>query len=157
PGGDVCAPTSGASSRDAEEVVAEERGEEVGEPAEVEGRGAEPAAAEARMTEPVVELAPLCTREDLVRLDDLAETLFRVRRVRDVRMELARQPTEGALDVLGPRVAGDAEQLIVVALRRGHLRLRLRCHRQDVRASPARPSELTSRSIRIAHANASNQ
>jgi len=32
-------------------------------------------------------------------------------------MELAREPAEGLLDVVGARVARDAEQLVVVALR----------------------------------------
>jgi hypothetical protein len=43
--------------------------------------------------------------------------MLRVRSVGDVGMELAREPSERALDVVGTRVARDAEELVVVALR----------------------------------------
>ena len=109
-----------AAPADAEQVVAEERGEEVGEAAEVERARLEAAAAQARVAEAVVELARLGVREHLVRLDDLAEALLGVRRLGDVGMQLAREPAEGALDLVGARVARDAEQLVVVALGRRH-------------------------------------
>jgi hypothetical protein len=67
------------------------------------------------VAEAVIQLAPLGVREYLVRLDDLTEPLLRVRRVRDVGMELACEPPEGALDVVGARIAWDAEELVVVA------------------------------------------
>jgi hypothetical protein len=40
-----------------------------------------------------------------------------VRRLGDVGMELAGEPSKRALDVVGTRVARDAEELVVVALR----------------------------------------
>ena len=56
-GGDVRAARGAAPAADAEEVVAEERGEEVAERPEVEARGREAAAAQAGVAEAVVELA----------------------------------------------------------------------------------------------------
>src|SRR5262249_52279401 len=53
---------AGRASRpasDSEQVVAEERGEQIAERSEVEGRRREAPAAQAGVTEPVVELAPL--------------------------------------------------------------------------------------------------
>ena len=79
----------GRRAADAEEVVAEERGEEVGQAAEVELRRLEPAAPQPRVAEAVVEVARLGLREHLVGLDDLAEPLLGVRRVGDVGMQLA--------------------------------------------------------------------
>jgi hypothetical protein len=73
------------------------------------------------MTEAVVELAPLGVREDLVGLDDLAEAVLRVRRVLDVRMQLACEAPEGALDLVGVRIPRHAEQLVVVTLGGRHL------------------------------------
>jgi hypothetical protein len=69
------------------------------------------------VAEAVVELAAFGVREHLVGLDDFPETVLRVRRVRDVRMKLAREPTKRPLDVVGARVARDVEELVVVALR----------------------------------------
>jgi hypothetical protein len=43
--------------------------------------------------------------------------VLRIGSVRDVGMELAREPAKRALDVVGIRVARDTEQLVVVALR----------------------------------------
>ena len=77
--------------------------------------GREAAAPEARVAEPVVELARLGLREHLVRLGDLPEPLLGVGRVRDVRMELAREPPEGPLDLGLGRRPLDAEDLVVVA------------------------------------------
>ena len=53
------------STADAEQVVAEERGEEIRQAPEVESARLEAAAAQARMTEAVVQLTPLGVREDL--------------------------------------------------------------------------------------------
>jgi hypothetical protein len=113
---DVCTARAAHPPADAEEVVTEERGEEVGETAEVEGTRLEAAAAEPGVTEAVVQLTPLGVRQDLVRLNHLAETLFRVGGVGDVGMQLARKPTKSTLDVVGAGGALDAEQLVVVAL-----------------------------------------
>ena len=113
---DVGSARAAHAAADAEEVVAEERGEEIRQAAEVEGARLKAAAAQARMAEPVVQLAPLGVREHLVRLDDLAEAMLRIGCLRDVRMQLAGEPAERALDVVGSRVARDAEQLVVVAL-----------------------------------------
>ena len=68
----------------------------------------------------VVELARLRLGEHLVRLHHLAEAVVRVGRVGDVGVQLAREPAERLLDLRLARAAGDAEQLVVVALRRGH-------------------------------------
>ena len=103
--------------RHAEDVVAEEGREDVGEASEVEGGGPEPAAAEPGVTEAVVQLAGLGLREHLVRLDDLLEALVRVRGVGNVRVQLAREPPERALDVGFGGRAPDAEHLVVVATR----------------------------------------
>jgi hypothetical protein len=69
------------------------------------------------VAEAVVQLASLGVRQDLIRLDDLSEAVLGVGRVRDVGMELAGEPPERTLDVVGVRVARDTEQLVVVALR----------------------------------------
>ena len=55
----------------AEDVVAEERREEIAQSAEVELRRAKAAAAQAGVTEPIVELSRFRFREHLVCLDDL--------------------------------------------------------------------------------------
>jgi len=68
------------------------------------------------VAEAVVELASLGVREHLVRLDDLPETVFGVGRVGDVRMELTREPPERPLDVVGARIATDAQELVVIPL-----------------------------------------
>ncbi len=75
-----------AASAGAEQVVAEERREEVVQVGEVEV-GREAAAAEAFVAETVVDLAPLRAREDFVGLDDLLEPLLGIRRVGDVRVQ----------------------------------------------------------------------
>src|SRR5262249_41273772 len=109
-----------AGAPPAEQVVAEEGGEEVGEAAEVEVPGLEAAASQACVPVAVVELARLGLREDLVRLDDLAEALLRVRRVGDVRVQLAGERSERLLDLRLARVPRDAEKLVVVTLGRRH-------------------------------------
>ena len=88
-GGDV---GSAARVPHREEIVAEERREDVGEVPEVELRRVEAAAPEAGVAVPVVELARLGVREHLVGLDHLLEALVRVGRVRDVGVHLAREP-----------------------------------------------------------------
>src|SRR5229473_614213 len=60
----------------AEEIVAEEGGEDVGQGAEVEMAGREAAAAQACVAVAVVQLAPLRVREHLIGLRDLAKALL---------------------------------------------------------------------------------
>ena len=98
-GGDVRAPRSATPAADAEEVVAEERGEEVAERAEVEARGRVPTAAQAGVPVAVVELAPLRVGEHLVRLDHLLEERLGVRVLGDVRVKLACLRAERLLDL----------------------------------------------------------
>src|SRR5439155_25252882 len=98
-GPDVGATRAPGTARDAEEIVPEERGEEIGQAAEIEGRRREAAAAQAGVAIAVVELAGLGLGENLVRLDHLAEPLLRVRLLRDIRVERARQPPERFLDL----------------------------------------------------------
>ena len=120
PGGDVCAAPAAASPSAAEDVVAEERGEEIGEVAEVERCRLKATAAQTRVSEAVVELAPLGVGENLVGLDDLAEAMIGIRLVRHVGVHLAGEAAERALDLLGVRGSRHAEKLVVVALSRGH-------------------------------------
>jgi hypothetical protein len=108
-----------ALTRRAEESLAEERCEDVREAPEVRHRS-EPAAAHSRVSEAVVQLAALGVGEHLVRLRDRAEPRTGVRVVAHVGMELTRETPEGALDLRVARVAGDAEQLVVVLLGRRH-------------------------------------
>ena len=68
----------------------------------------------------VVDIASLRLREDLVRLRDLAEALVCVRRVGDVRVQLARESPERLLDVRFGRAPRQTQNLVVVPLRRGH-------------------------------------
>ena len=77
--------------------------------------GLEAAAAEPGVTEAVVELPGLGLREHLVRLDDLLEALVRVRRLGDVRVQLAREPPERRLMSASLAERVDAEDLVVVA------------------------------------------
>ena len=79
PSRDIRSARPAGTARDAEEIVSEERREEIGEAAEVEARRGEAATAQAVMAVAVVELARLGLREDLVGLDHLAEPLLRVR------------------------------------------------------------------------------
>ena len=106
--------------RPTEERLAEERGEDVREAAEVGVHGRETAAAEARVPEAVVRPPTLRVGEHLVRLGDGPEPQLRVRLLAHVRVELARQIPERALDLGVARVPRDAEQLVVVLLRRRH-------------------------------------
>src|SRR5262249_41889350 len=94
--------------------------EQVGEAAEVETRRRKAAAAQAVVAVAVVELARLRLREHLVRLDDLPEALLRVRLVRDIRVQRAREPAERLLDLGLVRRPGGAEKLVVVAPTRRH-------------------------------------
>src|SRR3954469_14743255 len=68
------------------------------------------------MAETVVQLTTLRAGEHFVRLDHLAESILRVRRLRNVRMKLTRKPPECALDLVGARSARHAEKLVVIAL-----------------------------------------
>jgi len=101
----------------AEDVVTEERGEEIVETADVKVRRREPAGAKPGVAVAVVERAPLGAREHLVRLGHLAEADLRLRLVRDVGMQLARKPAKRLLDRGIVGVARDTEQLVVVAVR----------------------------------------
>ena len=87
-GRDVRAARGGRAAAAAEQVVAEERGEEVAETAEVEVRRREAARAQAGVAVAVVERARLGVREHLVRLGHLAEARFGVGLGRDVGMQL---------------------------------------------------------------------
>jgi len=116
----VGAASASLTRRAREEVVAEERGEEVAEVAEVGVGGAEVPALEAGVAVAVVQLPCLRVREHLVRLRDLAEALLGVGLLRHVRVQLAREPPEGLLDVGVARVARDAEQLVQVTFGRCH-------------------------------------
>jgi hypothetical protein len=78
------------------------------------------AAAEPGVPVAVVQRARLSLREHLVRLDDLLEARLGIGRVGDVGMELARKSAERLLDLGVVRTAGDAEQLVVVAVGRRH-------------------------------------
>ena len=114
----ACASTAAAAAED--DVVAEEGREEIREVAEVDVPGLEAAAPQTRMAVAVVEVARLALRQHLVRLDHFAESLVRVRLIGHIGVELAREPPEGALDLRFARVAPDSEQLVVVAVGRGH-------------------------------------
>ncbi len=116
---DVAAPRPAAAAA-REQVVAEEGGEDVGQVREVEVGRRVAAAPQSGVPVAVVELPRLGLREHLVRLGDGAEALLRVRLLRDVRMQLARELAERALDLGVAGAALDAEQLVVVAFRRGH-------------------------------------
>ncbi len=104
----------------AEERLAEEGAEDVGEVAEVEVRRRVPTAAEALSPVAVVGRAALRIGEHLVRLGRLAEPLLGVALLRNVGMELARELAERLLDVGIRGAAVDAENLVVVALGRRH-------------------------------------
>src|SRR2546426_4308956 len=110
------------SSSPAEEVVAEECREQIGEAAEVERGRLEAAATQTRMTEAVVELPPLGVGENLVRLDDLAEPVIGIRLLRHVGMQHPGEAPERTLDLVGVRRSRHAEKLVVVALSRRHRR-----------------------------------
>ncbi len=97
-GGEVGSPAAPRPAAE-EDVVAEERGEEIGEVAEVDVPRLEAAAAQAGVAVAVVQRAGLAFREHLVRLDDLFEPRLGVGRVGDVGMELAREPAESLLDL----------------------------------------------------------
>ena len=130
-GAPPAAPTRG------EQVVAEERREEIRQAPQVE-RGRDvatvPQAVEAVA---VVELASLGAGEHLVCLHDLLEPLVGVRGVRDVRMELAREAPKRLLDGGAVRVAADAEHVVVVPPHAG-VNPRRTCSRRDATA-PRRP------------------
>ena len=72
------------------------------------------------MPEAVVRPAALRVGQHLVRLGDRAESHVGIGLLADVGVELTRQLPERALDLGMARVAGHAEQLVVVLLRRRH-------------------------------------
>src|SRR5512133_3790769 len=114
-GGDV-GTTRSRAHRGREEIVAEERREDVGQAPEVEVRRLEAPTAEAGVAEAVVQLPSLGLGEHLVRLHDLLEALVGVRSLGHVRMQLARQPAERLLDLCLVRVPADAQHLVVIPL-----------------------------------------
>ena len=75
---------------------------------------------EPRVTKAVERTPALRVGEHLVRLGDGPEPELRVRLLAHVRVELARQVPEGALDLGAACVPRDAQQLVVVLLRRRH-------------------------------------
>ena len=116
-GSDVCAALlRGAARSAAEDVVAEECGEEIAEAAHVEVGRCEAARAEARMAVAVVERSPFRAGEHFVRLRHLTEPDLRLRLAGDVGMQFAGEPAERLLDRGVVGVASDAEQLVVVAV-----------------------------------------
>src|SRR5262249_19326973 len=129
-GRDVAAARRAAPRARSEQVVAEERAEEIADVAEVEVARREAARAQPRVAVAVVELTRLGVRQYLVSLCDLAEAHLRVGLLGDVGMKLPRELAEGALDLLLVRFARDAEQLVVVVVARCH-RLVLRVHLFD--------------------------
>ena len=131
---DVGATAAAGASGNPEQVVAEEGREQTREVAEVEGARTEAPASQARVSEAIVELAALGVRQHLVRLDNLTEALFCIGRARDIGMELARESPEGALDLVLTSIARDAEQFVVITLRRGH-----RFKRSAALSCPRRP------------------
>ena len=105
-----------AAERRAERVAAEERVEDVGERAEAVRLRRVAARVEPLEAVAVVGRAALGVGEDLVRLGGLLELLLGLRVVAvHVRVQLAREPPEGLLDLGLVGVAGDAEHLVRVA------------------------------------------
>src|SRR5262245_23769267 len=104
-----------------EEIVAEERREEIAQASEIEGGRLEAAAPQAFEAVAVVELAALGARENLVRLDDLLKALVGIGGVRDVRVQLTRQPAECLLDRVDIGASPHAEHVVVVPPGRGHV------------------------------------
>jgi hypothetical protein len=68
----------------------------------------------------VVQAAPVRVGEHLVRLGDGAKAVLRVGVLVHVRVQLAREPAEGLLDLGLGRAALDAEQVVVIAFGRRH-------------------------------------
>ena len=105
----------------AEEVVAEEGGEDVGQVAEVEVRRLEAAAAQPRVAVAVVELrAPRASRAPRTPRRPRGSAPRRRAPSETSGMERAREPAERLLDLGVVGVARDAENLVVVALGRRH-------------------------------------
>ncbi len=94
---------------------AEERVHDVAErEAGPEPAGAGTAGRGERVRAQVVHLPLVRVGQHLVRLGDLLEPVLRLRVGVDVRVQLARQPPVGLLDLLRARVAADAEHGVVV-------------------------------------------
>src|SRR5262249_23246011 len=134
---------AGPRAGTAEQVVAEERREEIGEAPEVEVAGLEAAAPQAGVAVAVVELARLGLGQPLVGLDALAEALLRIRRLGDVGVQLAGERPEGLLDLRLARVARDAEELVVVALGRRHVSTDVSGRRRPTRRTATAPRRPT--------------
>src|SRR4029077_14982736 len=96
----------------AEQVVAEERREEVADVAEVEMSRREPARAKTGVAVAIVELTRLGVREHLIGLGDLAEANLGISLLRDVGMEATREHPKCLLDLLVGGGARNAEQLV---------------------------------------------
>src|SRR6266540_3606013 len=136
-------------------IVAEERGEDVGEAPEVERGRTESSAAQARVPEAVIEIPRLGLREHLVGLDDLAKALVGIGGSRDVGVQLTREQAEGPLDLSLARGTLEAEDLVIIAPGRRHYPKRSQgtsCLRKRFRRSaraharPRAPSGSPSRS-----------
>ncbi len=119
-GGEIAAASRAATHAATEEVVAEERREEIADVTEIEMPWREAARAQSGVAVAIVELAGLAVREHLVGFGDLAEADFGIRLLGDVGMEAAREHAECLLDLLLVGVTRDAEQLVVVMVARRH-------------------------------------
>ena len=127
-GGRVAAPRPRAPAA-REEVVAEERPEQVGQAREVhELLGVELGAGDAGVPEPVIPGSGVGIAQHLVRLGGLAKSLGRLGRRVHVGMELTRQPPERFLDVRIGGVPRDAQNVVVVSLCRHARSLRAGFH-----------------------------
>ena len=74
------------------------------------------------MTEPVVSCAFICIHQNIVRLAELFEFVFGLRVLRVlVGMKFDRELAISALHLFAGRVATDAEDLVIIALLRGHV------------------------------------
>jgi hypothetical protein len=104
----------------AEQRLAEEGGEDIGEAPEVGVHRREAATPEPGVAEAVVGRPPLGIGQHLVGLGDGAEAELRVGGLAHVRVELAGQLAERALDLVMAGVPRHAEKLVVVPLRGRH-------------------------------------
>ncbi|MDQ0713305.1 hypothetical protein QFZ55_002757 [Streptomyces luteogriseus] len=132
---------AGARARSALRRRAEERVHDVREVPEAAGSEAARAAATGlreRVAAEVVDLLLLRVRQHLVSGVDLLEPLLGLRIGVDVRVQLAREPPEGLLDLFLRRVAAHAEYGVVV---RGHYDSARICptYRATARTAPIVP------------------
>jgi hypothetical protein len=117
---DVRAARPRASTSKPEQIVAEERREEIRQAAEVERGRPEAAAPEPRMPEAVVEVPSLRVGKNLVGLHHFAKAVLGIGLFRHVGVELPREPPESALDLVGARGSRHTKKLVVVAFGRRH-------------------------------------